>query len=117
MATDNFAIGNHFSVRGFNGSNILLAQDGWFTRNDLCWAINHSAHELYVGVDYGQIGGLGTQTLSGTSLAGAAVGVRGQPGDSLKGVYYDFYASKPVEKPIGFIAAAYNFGFSVSYTY
>ena len=117
MATDNFAIGNHFTVRGFSGANILLAQDGWYARNDFGWAINHSTHELYLGLDYGQVGGLGTQYLLSRSLAGAAIGVRGQAEGWLKGLYYDLYASKPIEKPLGFIADAYNFGFSVSFTY
>lgn len=117
MATDNFAIGNYFSVRGFNGSNILLAQDGWFTRNDVAWSIFHSPHELYIGADYGQVGSIGAQNLLGRSLAGAALGIRGQPQDYFKGVYYNTYISKPVEKPAGFITAAYNFGFSLSYTY
>lgn len=32
---DRFAIGNRYTVRGFDGENQLLAESGWLVRNDL----------------------------------------------------------------------------------
>ncbi len=35
---DQFAIGNRWTVRGFDGECTLNADRGWFVRNDIAWA-------------------------------------------------------------------------------
>ena len=34
---DQFAIGNRWSVRGFDGQRTLNADEGWYIRNDIGW--------------------------------------------------------------------------------
>jgi hemolysin activation/secretion protein len=59
---------------------MLSGDRGYYWRNDLAWAIGHSAHSVYAGVDYGQVFGPTTSLLAGTRLAGAVIGLRGMAG-------------------------------------
>ncbi|RST43827.1 ShlB/FhaC/HecB family hemolysin secretion/activation protein, partial [Variovorax sp. DXTD-1] len=82
MSQDRFAIGGRYTVRGFDGETSLMGERGWLIRNDIGWAIptgsGQSGAELYVGADYGHVGGRSTVDGLGRSLAGAVIGVRGQ---------------------------------------
>lgn len=49
---DRFAIGNRFTVRGFDGQQILMADRGWLIRNELSTPISSSGHSVYWGLDY-----------------------------------------------------------------
>lgn len=109
---DQFAIGNRWTVRGFDGELSLNADRGWFVRNDLAWA-PLPAQELYLGADYGEVGGNGTQYLVGKHLAGGAVGVRGR---AFK-VGYDLFASVPFSKPDGFSTDPVSLGFNLNWSY
>jgi hemolysin activation/secretion protein len=109
---DQFAIGNRWTVRGFDGELSLNADRGWFVRNDLAWA-PLPAQELYLGADYGEVGGNGTQYLVGKHLAGGAVGVRGR---AFK-VGYDLFASLPFSKPDGFSTDPVSLGFNLNWSY
>ncbi|CAB3776093.1 ShlB/FhaC/HecB family hemolysin secretion/activation protein [Pararobbsia alpina] len=77
---DDIALGTRWSVRGFDGEEILSAERGFYWRNDLAVPLGRSSHALYVGVDYGQLYGPNTHYLRGTRLAGAVLGVRGVAG-------------------------------------
>jgi hemolysin activation/secretion protein len=109
---DQFAIGNRWTVRGFDGELSLNADRGWFVRNDLAWA-PLPAQELYLGADYGEVGGNGTQYLVGKHLAGGAVGVRGRAFN----VGYDLFASVPFSKPDGFSTDPVSLGFNLNWSY
>ena len=74
---DRFAIGGRYTVRGFDGETSLLGDRGWLIRNDIGWALGESGAELYVGIDYGQVGGPSTEQLLGRHLAGGVIGLRG----------------------------------------
>lgn len=54
---ERFAIGNRYTVRGFDGQLNLSADRGWFLRNDLSALLGSSGQALYVGLDYGAVGG------------------------------------------------------------
>ena len=62
----------------------------------LGWAFKQG-HQLYIGMDVGHVSGPSAQWLLGQTLAGAAVGVRGQvkAGGSL---HYDLFTSRALRK-------------------
>lgn len=108
-AQDRFAIGGRYSVRGFDGETSLLGDRGWLIRNDLGWALPSGGAEVYVGVDYGRVGGPSAAGLIGNDLAGAALGVRG----AWKRLNYDLFAGAPIARPRGYPTADVTFGFSL----
>lgn len=110
---DRFSIGGRYTVRGFDGETTLLGDRGWLVRNDLGWTIGNTGSELYVGIDYGEVGGSSAQQLIGTHLAGAVVGLRG----GYKQLYWDVFAGRPLSKPDGFQTASTTAGFNVIWTY
>ncbi|PKO51272.1 MAG: hypothetical protein CVU26_08730, partial [Betaproteobacteria bacterium HGW-Betaproteobacteria-2] len=52
---DRFAIGNRYTVRGFDGQLTLSADRGWFLRNDFSAWLGESGQAVYVGLDYGEV--------------------------------------------------------------
>ncbi len=107
---DYFSIGNRYTVRGFDGEQTLLAEKGFYIRNEWSMPVDQGK-EAYVGVDYGQVSGPGTQWLLGNKLAGAALGIRGTEA----GIYYDIFTSWPLYKPEGYQTSPYALGFQLSY--
>lgn len=107
---DRFAIGGRYTVRGFDGETSLLGERGWLIRNDIGWAVGQSGAELYVGADYGHVGGRSTVDLLGRSLAGAVIGVRGQ----WSKLSYDFFVGAPISKPEGYRTAKVTLGFNLN---
>jgi hemolysin activation/secretion protein len=110
---DRFAIGGRYTVRGFDGESLLSAERGWLIRNDLGWALGQAGQELYLGVDHGEVGGASSQTLVGTRLSGAALGLRG----GYKGLAYDIFIGQPLNKPEGFKAASTVAGFNINWSF
>lgn len=110
---DRFSIGGRYTVRGFDGEQILSAERGWTFSNDLGLSLANTGQELYLGLDYGEVGGHSTQYLSGRRLAGAVVGLRG----GYKQFSYDIYTGKPLEKPKGFQTADVTSGFSANWSF
>ena len=90
---DRFSIGGRYSVRGFDGENILSADRGWTLRNEVGLALGQTGQELYTGVDYGEVSGQASKFLIGKRLAGAVVGVRG----GYKGLSYDWSVGTPLK--------------------
>ena len=107
---DRFSIGGRYTVRGFDGETSLMGERGWLIRNDIGWAMGQSGAELYVGADYGHVGGRSTVDLLGRSLAGAVIGVRGQ----WSKLSYDFFMGAPISKPEGYRTARTTFGFNLN---
>ncbi|MCL1622087.1 ShlB/FhaC/HecB family hemolysin secretion/activation protein [Ralstonia pseudosolanacearum] len=110
---DRFSIGGRYTVRGFDGENTLIGDRGWLVRNDLGWTLGNSGQELYVGVDYGEVGGQSARVLIGQHLAGAVLGLRG----GYKGLFWDVFIGTPLSKPEGFRTAHTTAGFNVSWSY
>ncbi|HAH3235297.1 TPA: ShlB/FhaC/HecB family hemolysin secretion/activation protein, partial [Escherichia coli] len=46
---EQFAIGNRWTVRGFDGERTLNASNGWYIRNDLAWRTPLPEQALYLG--------------------------------------------------------------------
>lgn len=110
---DQFAIGNRWTVRGFDGERTLNANHGWFVRNDLAWRTPLQGQELYLGADYGEVGGYGSDYLAGQHLAGGVVGLRGY---AFK-VSYDLFAGVPFSRPGGVSTSPVTLGFNLSWNY
>jgi hemolysin activation/secretion protein len=110
---DRFAIGGRYSVRGFDGNMMLSADRGWTLRNDIGLLLGASGQELYLGLDYGEVGGQSSRYLIGTRLAGTALGLRG----NLLGGSYDIFVGQPIKKPEGFRTANTTAGFNLNWSY
>jgi hemolysin activation/secretion protein len=110
---DRFGIGGRYSVRGFDGETSLLGERGWLLRNDVGWAVGQSGAELYVGIDYGHVGGKSAEWLLGNHLAGGVIGVRG----ALKGLNYDVFIGAPISKPEGYRTAKATTGFNLNFSF
>ncbi|HRK56129.1 MAG TPA: ShlB/FhaC/HecB family hemolysin secretion/activation protein [Burkholderiaceae bacterium] len=111
---DRFSIGSRYTVRGFDGEAMLSADRGWLLRNDLDWIIGQSTQALYVGLDYGEVGGPSAANLAGRRLAGAVLGLRGQ---AFKGLAYDVFVSTPIKEPKRIVSAGHVSGFNLNWAY
>ncbi len=110
---DQFAIGNRWTVRGFDGERTLNGDRGWLVRNDLGWVTPLAAQELYLALDYGETGGSSAHLRPGNHLAGGAAGLRGQ----WLNTRYDLFAARPLSKPDGFKTDSLTLGFSLNWQY
>lgn len=105
---DRFAIGGRFTVRGFDGLNVLSAERGWLMRNE--WITDAMpGHKAYVAVDHGHVDGASAAQLVGQSLTGTAMGLRGQLGR----FQYDVFVGTPLSKPDNFKTSKTTAGFSL----
>ena len=110
ITQDRFSLGGRYTVRGFDGESVLMAERGWLIRNDLGVVINALNSELYVGLDHGELAGPSTEYLLGRRLTGAVLGVRG----AYKNVSYDLFAGGPLRHPDRFRNRHLAAGFNVS---
>lgn len=110
---DRFSIGGRYTVRGFDGENLLSAERGWLIRNDIGLALGQSGQELYLGADIGRVGGPTSELLLGRTLAGAVIGLRGGG----FGFSYDLFFGMPIRKPDRFQAASTTAGFNLIWSY
>ena len=109
---DRMAIAGRYSVRGFDGLNILSAERGWVLRNEMATPIQANT-QLYVGIDHGQVNGPSAASLVGNRLTGGVLGVRGQA----QKFQYDVFIGSPIQKPDHFKTASITAGFSVSVSF
>ncbi|WP_411385411.1 ShlB/FhaC/HecB family hemolysin secretion/activation protein [Pseudomonas sp. MPB03] len=110
---DRFSIGGRYSVRGFDGENILSADRGWTLRNEIGLSLGQTGQELYTGIDYGEVSGQSSEFLIGQRLAGAVVGIRG----GYKSLSYDWSVGTPLKKPDGFETANVTSAFTVIWSF
>lgn len=116
-AQDRFSIGNRYTVRGFDGEQSLIGDQGFLVRNELSGSIMSKPHQWYAGIDYAEVGGRSTREpnpLVGTQLMGGVVGLRGQ---LIKGVSYDVFVGAPIDKPKYFVTDDVTTGFSLNWSY
>lgn len=109
---DRFTIGGRYTVRGFDGENVLSADRGWLIRNDISVSWK-TGHEFYYGVDYGEVAGQSSEFLLGRHLAGEVLGLRGQ----YKKFSYDAFVGRPISNPKGFKTSGSVAGFNLSWTF
>ncbi len=107
---DRFSIGGRYTVRGFDGESVLMAERGWLIRNDLGWSLGNSGQELYLGLDHGQVGGQSADLLVGRRLTGAVIGLRG----GYKDLSWDVFTGAPLSKPEGFKTAHNTSGINLT---
>lgn len=110
---DRFSIGGRYTVRGFDGESVLMAERGWLIRNDLGLALGESGQELYLGVDHGEVGGQSADLLVGKRLTGAVLGLRG----GYKDFSWDLFTGWPLARPEGFKTASNTLGFNLTLTW
>lgn len=113
-SNDQFSIGNRYSVRGFDGESVLLAESGYSLRNEFATSFQFGENvgmQTYAGIDLGRVWGESAPLLIGTKLAGAVVGMRGQ----WKALQWDMAVATPLYKPEGFTTSNTNLYLSVTY--
>jgi hemolysin activation/secretion protein len=107
LSVDQIAIGNRYSVRGFDGDSVLLAESGYTLRNDFTMPLAPVAgidSVAYLGIDIGRVWGAAAAFLPGQKLAGAALGMRAQ----WRHVQLDAALATPLYKPDGFRTRRWN---------
>jgi hemolysin activation/secretion protein len=113
FAQDFFAIGSRYTVRGFDGERTLAADRGWLIRNELATPIPIPGHEVYAGIDHGEVGGPFSRVLAGTRLTGAVAGLRG----GFRGLLYEGFVGWALAKPEGYTSKSPTLGFQVLYSF
>lgn len=114
---DYFSIGNRYTVRGFDGESTLAAERGAYWRNDLEAPPDINGNIFYLGLDAGRVEGPGTANLSGRSLAGAAIGLRGAHNTGGVALNFDLFAGWALRKPAGMSTARPAAGIQLSLQY
>lgn len=111
---DDLTIGSRYTVRGFDGEQMLAGEKGFFWRNELQASIGKTGQTLYAGIDYGRVFGPNTAFLAGTQLVGAVVGIRGGVPSKYAGLSYDMFAGTPIYKPSAFETSRVTLGFQMT---
>ncbi len=110
---DRFAIGGRYTVRGFDGVNVLSAERGLLLRNELSTPLPPGWNmSTFLGLDYGYVDGPSSDNLAGKQLAGVVWGLRG----AWHNVNYEVFVGTPVDKPQGFRTANTAAGFNLILT-
>ncbi|GAB3544857.1 ShlB/FhaC/HecB family hemolysin secretion/activation protein [Noviherbaspirillum agri] len=116
LSVDQISIGDRFTVRGFDGDSVLLAENGYVLRNDLSTPvrlIEGVDSVAFVAIDFGRVWGPSDINLVGDKLAGLAGGLRGR----WKRLQFDLTLATPLYKPEGFHSARWNTYLSATYAF
>ena len=113
-SVDTINIGNRYSIYGFDGEYTLMGDSGWYVRNEVSSVIPRLNTEVYLGLDVGAVYGKSTESLVGKTIAGTAVGVRG---NYASGLLFDAFVSTPLYKPQGYHTKKFYSGFTVGYRF
>ena len=105
--SDQFAIGNRYTVRGFDGERTLAAEQGWYLRNEIEIPLAASGQALTSASTMATSWPRRRQ-LAGRSLTGAVVGARRR----LR-LNYDLFAGWALAKPDGFATQRPVVGFQL----
>lgn len=107
---DRFAIGGRYTVRGFDGVNVLSAERGVLLRNEISASLPvGSPLSAFAGLDYGYVDGPSSDDLTGKQLAGAVLGLRG----AWRQLSYEVFVGTPLDKPQGFRTDNTTAGFNL----
>ena len=116
LSVDQIAIGNRYSVRGFDGDSVLLAESGYYLRNEFSTPFRLADgvdSVAYVGIDVGRVWGPGTAILPGQKLAGAVLGMR----SLWQHLQVDVAVGLPLYKPEGFRTRPWSPYLSLTYAF
>jgi len=95
---DDLAIGNRYSVRGFDGNATLGGERGAYWRNTLNLPLADGSTSIYGGIDTGRVDGDTAPGLSSHRLSGAVFGCRG----TRWGLSWDLFMGWALQAPQGF---------------
>ena len=109
-SVDTINIGNRYSIYGFDGEYTLMGDSGWYIRNEVSSVIPRLNTEVYWGLDVGAVYGKSTEALVGKTIAGTALGVRG---NYASGLLFDAFVSTPLYKPQGYHTKKFYSGFTI----
>ena len=113
-SVDTINIGNRYSIYGFDGEYTLMGDSGWYVRNEVSSVIPRLNTEVYFGLDVGAVYGKSTEALVGKTIAGTALGIRG---NYSSGLLFDAFVSTPLYKPQGYHTKKFYSGFTVGYRF
>lgn len=113
-SVDTINIGNRYSIYGFDGEYTLMGDSGWYVRNEVSSVIPRLNTEVYLGFDVGAVYGKSTEALVGRTIAGTALGIRG---NYSSGLLFDAFVSTPLYKPQGYHTKKFYSGFTVGYRF
>ncbi|WP_250473637.1 ShlB/FhaC/HecB family hemolysin secretion/activation protein [Caballeronia sp. GAFFF1] len=111
---DDLTIGSRYTVRGFDGEQMLAGEKGFYWRNELQAPVGKSGQTVYAGIDYGHVFGPNTAFLAGTQLVGAVIGIRGGVPSKYAGFSYDLFAGTPLYKPATLDTSRVTVGFQMT---
>lgn len=95
-------------MRGFDGESSLLAERGWYGRNEIRIPLDTTT-EAFVALDSGRVSGPSARHLVGQSLTGTALGLRG----AWRNLSYELLLATPVKQPEHFRTAKLNLAFNM----
>ncbi len=115
LTIDQFSIGSRGTVRGFDGTSSLLAENGFAWRNELSMPMQIGSLPAlgFLAVDMGRVWGPSSAQLIGKHLVGAALGVRSQ----WRQLQFEAALAIPLAKPSGFRSARLSPYLSLSYVF
>lgn len=108
FSRDMISLGNRYTVQGFDGENTLIAESGWYMRNEVASYIPKWKSSVYANIDFGAVYGPSTEVLTGKFIAGTSLGIRGQ---FKSGLFYDVFVGAPLYKPSGYKTDSVTAGF------
>ena len=108
FSRDMISLGNRYTVQGFDGENTLMAESGWYMRNEVASYIPKWKSSVYANIDFGAVYGPSTEVLTGRFIAGTSLGMRGQ---FKSGLFYDVFVGVPLYKPSGYRTDSVTTGF------
>ena len=108
FSRDMISLGNRYTVQGFDGENTLMAESGWYMRNEVASYIPKWKSSVYANIDFGAVYGPSTEVLTGKFIAGTSLGIRGQ---FISGLFYDVFVGAPLYKPSGYKTDSVTAGF------
>ena len=108
FSRDMISLGNRYTVQGFDGENTLMAESGWYMRNEVASYIPKLKSSVYANIDFGAVYGPSTEVLTGKFIAGTSLGIRGQ---FKSGLFYDVFVGAPLYKPSGYKTDSVTAGF------
>ena len=113
-SVDTINIGNRYSIYGFDGEYTLMGDSGWYVRNEVSSVSPRLNTEVYLGLDVGAVYGKSTEALVGKTIAGTALGIRG---NYSSGLLFDAFVSTPLYKPQGYHTKKFYSGFTIGYRF
>ena len=88
-----FFIGNRYSVRGYGDEYSVSGDKGFYLRNSLSFPVKAIKGAVYFGIDYGQISGFNANFQDVNKLIGSFIGFN----STINGFHVDISVNSPLE--------------------